>query len=168
MRRALLVVYLAASLLILGLGVRGQDRAEDVSAIVVPLATRETEAFVKAFNERKTNDISDLFTPDADLAFLQGSSIEKIESGLVRGRKEIAQSFESFFEGYPKCRLTETLFNARMMRPDLLIADVDFEIKGLGDGEGPIIGRAVVIRVLEAGVWKIAAERSFSKTSMPK
>jgi hypothetical protein len=33
---------------------------------------------------------------------------------------------------------------------------------------GPIQGRAVVLRVLESGAWKIAAERSFSWTPVIK
>jgi hypothetical protein len=55
-----------------------------------------------------------------------------------------------------------------MVRPDLLVADVDFEIRGLPRDAGPIQGRAVVLRVLESGVWKIAAERSFSRTPVIK
>ncbi|MDR3638585.1 MAG: hypothetical protein P4L84_32570 [Isosphaeraceae bacterium] len=168
MKRALSVVCGAAILAILGFGAWGQDRAEDVTAIVVPIATRETDAFVKAFNQRKVNEIGSHFTSDGDLAFLQGANIEKLNSGLVRGREDVTRDFETFFMLCPNARLTETVRYARLIRPDLLIADVDFEIKGLGDDQGPIEGRAVVIRVLEAGVWKIAAERSFSKTSMPK
>jgi hypothetical protein len=168
MRRALPVVGLAAIVVILGFGVRGEDRAEDLSAIVVPLATREADAFVKAFNDHKPVDIGALFSEDADLAFLQGASIDKLNSGLVRGRKQITLDFDTFFSVYPNCRITEKVVYARMVRPDLLIADADFEIKGLGDEEGPIKGRALVVRVLEKGVWKIAAERSFSKTSTPK
>ena len=62
MRRALVLAGLAAALLAQGLVVRGQDRAQDVSAVVVALAERESAAFAKAFNDRKFKDLAALFT----------------------------------------------------------------------------------------------------------
>jgi uncharacterized protein (TIGR02246 family) len=168
MKRSLSVVCLSATLAISAVRVRAQDRAEDVTATVVSLATREAKAFVKAFNHHKPQEISALFTPDADLAFLQGASIEKLDSRLIRGRDTIVSNFDTFFAEFPNARITENVIYARMIRPDLLVADVDFEITGLGNDEGPIQGRAVVFRVLESGQWKITSERSFSKVSAAK
>ena len=56
----------------------------------------------------------------------------------------------------------------RLIRPDVLISDSEFEISGLPRDAGPIRGRAVTIRVLESGVWKIAAERNASRTPVRK
>jgi uncharacterized protein (TIGR02246 family) len=166
MRRAWVLACLAAALPTWGLVVRGQDRAPDVSAVVVPLAERESAAFAKAFNDRKIKDLAALFTPDADFAFLQGPSVEKLEYGMARGRDEIASCIDTFGSTFPDAKLTSTVLSARLIRPDLLIAEVDFAIKGLPKGAGPIQGRAVTVRVLESGAWKIAAERSFSKTPL--
>jgi hypothetical protein len=163
MRRALLLAGLAAALTTQWLVVRGQDRAQDLSAVVVPLAKRESSAYVKGFNDRKFKDLAPLFTSDAEIAFLQGSTVKTLEYGMVDGREEIVGWHETFCNSFPDAKLTQTVLSARLVRPDLLIADVDFEIKGLPQDAGPIQGRAVVIRVLESGVWKIAAERSFSR-----
>ena len=76
--------------------------------------------------------------------------------------------FETFFSVYPNSRLKQTVFYARLIRPDVLISDFEFEISGLPRDAGPIRGRAVTIRVLESGVWKIAAERNASRTPVRK
>jgi hypothetical protein len=62
MRRALLLAGLTAALTTQWLVVLGQDRAQDLSAVVVPLAKRESSAYVKAFNDRKFKDLTPLFT----------------------------------------------------------------------------------------------------------
>jgi uncharacterized protein (TIGR02246 family) len=170
MRRATSVVCLAAALAAQGLEARGQAQpeAQDLSRVVVALASRESAALVKAFNERNLKDLAALFTPDADFAFLQGSSIERLDFALIRGREQIVGNFETFFSVYPNSRLKQTVFYARLIRPDVLISDFEFEISGLPRDAGPIRGRAVTIRVLESGVWKIAAERNASRTPVRK
>ena len=168
MRRALVLAGLAAALLTQGLVVRGQDRAQDVSVVVVALAERESAAFAKAFNDRKFKDLAALFTSDADFEFLQGPSVEKLEYRMACGRDEIASCIGTFCSTFPKAKLTLTVRSARLIRPDLLIAGADFEIKGLPKDAGPIQGRAVTVRVLESGVWKIAADRGLARTPAKK
>jgi uncharacterized protein (TIGR02246 family) len=168
MRRAWVLAGLAAALLTLGLVVRGQDRAQDVSAVVVALAERESAAFAKAFNDRKSKDLAALFTADADFEFLQGPSVEKLEDRMARGRDEIASYIDSFCSTFPNAKLTVTVRSARLIRPDLLIAEAEFEIKGLPKGTGSIQGRTVSVRVLESGVWKIAADRGLARTPVKK
>lgn len=166
MRLALVLVGVAAVLVTHGPVVRGQDRAQDISAVVVPLAERESAAFVKAFNDRKLKDLAALFTSDADFAFLQGPSIEKLQYGIGYGREQIVGGIVTFCSAFPDVKLSQTVLSARLIRPDLLISEADFELKGLRGDSGPIKGRAVTIRVLESGAWKIAAERGFSNTRM--
>ncbi len=168
MRRAMSMVCLTAALAVLGLTARGQTQDQDLSRAALMLATRESAVYVTAFNEHKTKDLTALRTPDADIAVLEGSSVEKLAYILVRGRQEIVICHETFFEVYPDTRLKQTVTRARLIRPDVLIADLDFEITGLPDNAGPIRGRAVTIRVLESGVWKIAAERNTSGTPVGK
>jgi uncharacterized protein (TIGR02246 family) len=162
LRLATSVVCLAAALVTQLLGARGQEQARPGDA--AELAKRESAIYVKAFNDRNTKDLAALLTPDADFAFLQGPSVERLEFGLVRGGGEIVGCHEAFFSLYPDTKLTQTVLHARLIRPDLLIADVDFEIKGFPDDAGPIRGRSVILRVNEAGTWKIAAERNVSRT----
>src|SRR5258708_670420 len=101
MRRALLLAGLAAALATPWFVVRGQDRARDLSAVVVPLATRESSASVKSFNDRKFKDLTPLFTADAQISFLQGSSIEKLQYGMVDGREEIVDAHEMLCSIFP-------------------------------------------------------------------
>ena len=163
MRRALVLACLAAALLTPRLVVRGQDRAQDVSAVIVALAERESSAFAGAFNDRKFKDLAALFTEEADLEFLRGPSVEKLEYRMACGRDEIASCIDTFCSTFPNAKLTVTVRSARLIRPDLLIAEADFEIEGLPNDAGPIQGKAVTVRVLESGVWKIAADRNFSR-----
>jgi hypothetical protein len=143
-------------------------RDRDGSDAAVELARRESSAYVRAFNERGAKDLSAIFTQEADLAFLQGPDAGRLEYGIVRGADEIVGCLARFFELYPDARLSQTVVSARLIRPDLLIADVDFEIVGLPGESGPIRGRSVTIRLNESGVWKIAADRNVSRTRAAK
>jgi hypothetical protein len=154
------VGMIAAALVAQGVGGRA-EMAMDVSR-------RETSAYVRAFNERKAKELGESFTRDADFVFFQGSDIERLDSGLVVGAEEIGACLARFFVLYPDARLSQTVVNARLIRPDLLIADVDFEIVGLPGELGPIRGRSVIIRLNEAGAWKIAADRNISWTRAAK
>jgi uncharacterized protein (TIGR02246 family) len=171
MRLAPLVVCLVAALAGPGLAARGQAQAdaEDLSGVVVALATRESASYVKAFNERKLQDLAALLTPDADVTVLEGSSVETlVEFSLVRGRERIVACHDTLFDMYPDARLKQTVTQARRIRPDVLIADVEFEITGIPASTGAIRGRAVSVRVLESGAWKLAAERIASWTAERK
>jgi hypothetical protein len=134
----------------------------------VELARRESSAYVRAFNDRRAKDLSALFTREADLAFLQGPDAGRLDYGIVRGAGEIAGCLAKFFDLYPEARLSQAVVTARLIRPDVLIADVDFEITGLPGEYGPIRGRSVIIRLNEAGAWKIAADRNVSRTRAVK
>jgi uncharacterized protein (TIGR02246 family) len=164
MRRALLLACLAATLLIQGPVAQGQDRASDVSVMVVALVERESAALAKAFNDRKFSDLAALFTSDADFGFLQGPSVGKLEERVASGRNEIASCIETFCSKFPNAKLTFSSHSARLIRPDMLIAEVEFEITGLPKNAGPIQGRAVTVRMVESGVWKVAAARGLART----
>jgi hypothetical protein len=130
----------------------------------VALARRESSAFVRAFNDRRTKELNALFAQEADFAFLQGPDARRLDYGIIRGADEIAGCLARFFDLYPNARLSQGVVTARLIRPDVLIADLDFEINGLPGGAGPIRGRSVVIRVKDSGVWQIAADRNVSRT----
>ncbi len=134
----------------------------------VERAKQESAAYVRAFNGRKPKELGETFTSDADLAFLQGADVKTLQYGLISGADRIADCFATFFEVYPDARLSQVVVSARFIRPDLLLADVDFEIVGLPGDAGPIRGRSVVLRVKEADAWKIAADRNVSGTPASK
>jgi uncharacterized protein (TIGR02246 family) len=166
MSYATTVGLITAALLAQGPSGTRQDLGDSTDA--VELAKRETSAYVRAFNEHKAKELAAFFTRDADFAFLQGSDIARLEYGLVRGAGEIAGCLARFFDLYPDARLSQSVATVRLIRPDLLIADVDFEITGLPGDAGPIRGRSLVIRVKESGAWKIAADRNVSRTHAAK
>jgi uncharacterized protein (TIGR02246 family) len=146
----------------LGLVAFGDDPGRSVGA--VEQAKLESATYVNAFNSHKAAGVAVILAQDADFAFLQGASVEKLEYGLISGREEIAACHSTFFSAFPDSRLSQTVLSARRIRPDLLIADVEFEINGLPGDSGPIRGRAVILRVKEGVRWKIAAERNVSRT----
>jgi uncharacterized protein (TIGR02246 family) len=133
---------------------------------VMPQA--KAEAFVKAFNEHDAKAVGSLYTESADFAFLQGSSLETIQSGQVSGRDPITRAVEKFFQINPSAKLTHTVRKARLITPDVMVSDEDFEITKLPGEPGPIKGRLVVIRVRTDGTWKITAERNVSKAPPQK
>jgi uncharacterized protein (TIGR02246 family) len=129
---------------------------------VITGAKTASEAYVKAFNEHDPKAIGALFTETADFAFLQGSSLENLQFGLVSGRDEITATVATFFRMCPSAKLTHTVRRARLVTPDVMVVDEDFEIAGLPEESRPIKGSFVVIRVRVDGSWKIAAERNVS------
>lgn len=164
MRRVFFMVCLVAALATPGLMVRGQDRAQDVSTVVIPLAERESAAFTKAFNGHNFHELAGLFTSDADFEMLEGPNVEKLQYATARGREGILNSLKRFCSMAPTARLRRTVASARLIRPDVLISEADFEITGLPRDAGPIQGGLVTVRVMESGAWRIAAERGFSRT----
>ena len=121
-----------------------------------------SESLVKAFNEHNTKALGELFTESADFAFLQGDSLETLQFGLVSGRDQITATVATFFQMYPSAKLAHTVRRARLVAPDVMVVDEDFEITGLPGESRPIKGKLVVVRVLADGCWKIAAERNIS------
>jgi hypothetical protein len=117
MRRALFLASLVAALATQWLVARGQDRARDLPAIAVSHASRESAGYVTAFNGRDSKALAALFTSDASIAFLQGSSVEKLDYGMAEGRDDIVGAHETFFSIFPDARLTQTVLSARMARP---------------------------------------------------
>jgi uncharacterized protein (TIGR02246 family) len=159
--------WMSVTLAMLGLAaVASAASASDED--VMPQAKAESEAFVKAFNEHKAKAVGSLFTETADFAFLQGSSLDTLQFGLVSGRDQITGIMETFFQIFPSAKLTHTVRQARLVAPEVMVSDEDFEITGLPGDSGPIKGQFVVVRVRADGTWKIAAERNVSKVPPQK
>lgn len=134
----------------------------------MPQAKAESDAFVKAFNAHNAKAVGALFTETADFAFLQGSSLDNIQFGLVSGRPDITATLETFYQLYPSAKLAHNVRKARTIAPEVMVSDEDFELTGLPADAGPIKGQFVVVRVRANGAWKIAAERNVSKVPASK
>ena len=117
MRLALFLASLAAALATPWLVARGQDRPQGLSPVAASLATRESAGYVTAFNGRDSKALAALFTSHASIAFLQGSSVEKLDYGMVEGGDDIVGAHETSFSIFPDARLTQTVLSARMTRP---------------------------------------------------
>jgi uncharacterized protein (TIGR02246 family) len=151
---------LSLALLALTTAASASGVAEDE---VLARAKSESAAFVEAFNRHDAKAVGELFAESGDFTFLQGSSFETLQFGLIRGRDQITEGMQIFFELFPDAKLSHATRRARLITPDVLISDEDFEITGLPRGDGPMKGQFVVIRVKSDGAWKIAAERNVSK-----
>lgn len=135
---------------------------------VMPRAKAESEALVKAFNEHDAEALGALFTETADYAFLQGSSPEALQFGLISGRDQIIRTMETFFQIFPSAKLAHTVRRARLVAPDVMVSDEDMEITGLPGDYGPIKGQVMVVLVRADGIWKIAADRNISRVPLQK
>jgi uncharacterized protein (TIGR02246 family) len=166
MNLLLSVTCLTAAILFPAAGTSRQQ--QDPSTAVVDAAKRQSAAYVQSFNDRKLEDLVSLFTADGDFAFLQGPSFERLDYGEVRGRDRMANCVQAFFELFPDSRLRQTVIQARLIRPDVMIVDLSFEITGFPRDAGPIRGRSVLVWVKDNDAWKIAAERNVSQSPAPK
>jgi len=151
--------WISFAIVILGLAARPVTAwASDEEVIAAAKAL--TETYAKAFNGHDAKAIGALCTESADFAFLQGDSLENLQFGLVSGRDQIIATVATFFQLYPSAKLTNTVRRARLITPDVMLVDVDFEITGLRGELRPIRGKFVSVRV--DGSWKFAAERNIS------
>jgi hypothetical protein len=135
---------------------------------VIAQAKVESQAFVQAFNDHNPARVGALLVETADFAFLQGSSLDNMQFGLIVGRDRIRETLETFFQICPSAKVSHTVRTARMITPDVMLSDEDFEISGLPADSGPIKGQCVVIRIKVDGTWKITAERNVSKAPPQK
>ena len=149
------------AMVILGLAARpATSWASDEEVIARVKAV--SEAYARAFNEHDAKAIGALCTESADFAFLQGDSLEKLQFSLVSGRDQIITVVTTFFQMNPSAKLTHTVRRARLIAPDVMLVDEDFEISGLPEEPRPIRGKFMSVRVRVDGSWKIAAERDIS------
>ena len=102
--------------------------AEDV----LSQAKAESEALDKAFNTHQPKAVGSLCTETADYTFLQGSSLETLEFGLISGRDQIVETIETFLQLFPSAKLTHVVRRARLVTPEVMVSDEDMEITGLG------------------------------------
>ena len=152
---------LTVAIAILGLTASATTAWADDKAPIAA-AKAGSEALVKAFNEHDIKALGDMFTESADFAFLQGDSLETLQFGLVNGRDQITATVATFWQMYPSAKLAHTVRRARLVAPDVMVVDEDFEITALPGESRPIKGKLVVVRVWADGCWKIAAERNIS------
>jgi hypothetical protein len=109
------------------------------------LAKAESESFVKVFNEHDAKAVGSLGVETTDFYFLQGDSLENIQFGLVTGRDRITETMAGFVQMCPSAKVTHTVRTARLVTPDVMVVDEDFEITGLDDVYGPIKGQFLVV-----------------------
>ena len=155
--------WMSFAIVILGLAARpATSWASDEE--VIARAKAVSEAYARAFNEHDAKAIGAICTEGADFAFLQGDSLENLQFGLVSGRDQIIAVVTTFFQMNPSAKLTHTVRRARLIAPDVMLVDEDFEITGLPEEPRPIRGKflSVRVRVRVDGNWKIAAERDIS------
>ena len=100
--------WMSVTLAMLGLAaVASTASASDEDVMLQAKAA--SEALVKAFNEHQAKAVGSLFTETADYAFLEGSSLETLQFGLVSGRDRIIGTVETFFQTFPSAKLTHTV-----------------------------------------------------------
>ena len=107
-------------------------------------------AFVERYNAHKASELAALFTPDARMAYADGTE--------VNGREEIQQSFEEAFQDSPKVAVSVVVDSIRFLTADVAVEEGATNL--FPDGETLTSrGRYTVVHLKKDGRWLMQAVR---------
>jgi len=115
------------------------DRAEELHLPMRRTRSSETDQsaieavivqFMDAWNQHNAHAFAALFAEDADFTNWRGTH--------ARGRKAVEELHAPLFTGavFKDSRQTCRLRSVRFLKPDIAIADIDWEMTGAGAAEG--------------------------------
>jgi ketosteroid isomerase-like protein len=125
------------------------------------LAKSLTAQLVAAFNAHDTKALDALYAEDADVAYVTGEKVSDVEFVRLKGKREIDTGYKYFLEcaGGENIQIKVTLNHARLITPELLETDSNYEVRGLPGMAGPLKGSAILLRRKQADRWLIVMER---------
>lgn len=134
------------------------------------LAHQWVERLVTAFNARDLKTLDGLYAEDADIAFFTAERAADVEFTRLQGKDQIDLGYKYFLlsSGSERMRLKATLRNARLITPELLETDSDYEITGMPGTTGPVKGSSVILRKKQGDRWLIVMERQIGVLPEPK
>jgi uncharacterized protein (TIGR02246 family) len=119
MPRAIIVV-----LIVVGI-VSGQEHSETDERTIGVVVGR----FMDAWNRHDAHALAALFSEDADFTNVRGTH--------VRGRTGVSGFLAPLFTGaFKESHLTGRLRSVRFLKPDIALADIDWEMTGATTPEG--------------------------------
>lgn len=106
--------------------------------------------FVEAFNERKLNDLADLFAKDAEVL--------RLDEDAIAGANDIRTMFELGFAARPKAKISLTMDSLRFVTSN--VAFENGQTVSYADGETPTArSRYTVLHVKQDGRWRMKLVR---------
>ncbi len=110
----------------------------------------------EAWNRRDAKMLADLFLTDGDYVSSTGRT--------ARGRAEVEKAFALQWGGvYKGTRITVTTTTVHFIRKDIAIADGAFDITGMRDASGKVLGErsglSSIVAAKKGNRWYIAALR---------
>jgi uncharacterized protein (TIGR02246 family) len=114
---------------------------------------KRAKLFLEAFNKRDAKALAKLFTEQAEL--------EERDGSVLRGRKEIEESFASTFKENPKARISLAVDSLRRVAPTVAIEEG--RLTGFPDGKTAAFQSSYqVVHVRTATGWLMAHVRTLS------
>lgn len=112
--------------------------------------------FQDAWNKADANMLAALWLTDGDYVSSTGRT--------ARGRDEVEKAFAEQWGGiYKGTKLAHTLTNVHFLRRDVAVADGAFEISGMKDASGKVMGTrsglSTIIAAKKGTRWYVAALR---------
>lgn len=127
----------------------------DIRAELLP----SLEAFQKAFNEGKAEELAGFFLEDGEFVDEQGA--------VYSGREAIKELMTQFFKDFPGVQLGATVESLRQLGPDLLIEEGTRDVFA-ADSDAPVAKvRYVAVRAKRDGKWYLATVREFNDDPTP-
>jgi len=127
-------------------------------ALLQPIAAADSdtveasaEAFVKAFNDAKSDAIVSMFLPEGELVDEEGN--------LYQGKEQLTELFSAYFAQFPGAILQLTIESTRLIGDDIAIEEGTRYISTKEDVTGQV--RYVALRTKKNGKWYIASLREF-------
>ena len=110
----------------------------------------------EAWNKSDAKLLAALWLTDGDYVSSTGRT--------ARGRDEVEKAFaEQWGEIYKGTKIAHTLTNVRFLRKDVAIADGAFEVSGMRDAAGKVLGSrsglSTIVAVKKGTRWYVAALR---------
>jgi uncharacterized protein (TIGR02246 family) len=138
-----------------------QQHAETDKSAIEAVVTQ----FKDAWNQHDAHAFAALFTEDADFTNVRGEQ--------ASGRKAVEDMHAPLFIGvvFKDSRLTGELRSVRFLKPDVAVADVDWEMTGAGGPGGvarpPRKGLLDWVLVKTSGSWLIVVMHNTEFNSQP-
>jgi len=121
---------------------------------IVANAESRAANLVKAFESAKIDEVSKLFSADAEFVDEEGN--------IYQGKQEIEALFKSFFEKFPGAKLTTTVDSVRPVGSSMLVEEGTRTIT-VADASSTATLRYLMVLTKEANEWKISLVREFTQ-----
>ncbi len=113
-----------------------QPAGEEASSEAMKLAKQRAEEYLQAFNSGEAAEIAELYAENADRVV--------VGEARISGREEIENFYRGFLADNRDAKLQISIENARLLRPNVLLAEGPWKLMNLRGGDERSGGSVVV------------------------